>query len=176
MGTNKTIGSVIIGLAFLVSCGKLSRNIQNDSNAGQALLYADDFLLADHTQTKVMLLGTWHFAYPNLDSHKVDSADMTDLGTPARQREILEVVNGLKQFKPTIICIESQNQHRVDSLYSSYLNGTYKLSLSEDEQLGFRLAKELGMKKIYATDAYSWLRESYRDFPSLDELWDSFFF
>jgi hypothetical protein len=30
-----------------------------------------------------MLLGTWHFAYPNLDSHKVDPADMTDPGIPA---------------------------------------------------------------------------------------------
>lgn len=42
--------------------------------------------------------------------------------------------------------------------------------------MGFRVAKDRGLKKIYATDTHSWLRDEYKAFPILDKLWDEEFY
>ena len=39
-----------------------------------------------------------------------------------------------------------------DSLYNAYLNNTYTLTVSEREQIGFRLAKKLNLKHINCVD------------------------
>ncbi|MEQ8925408.1 MAG: hypothetical protein RLO81_06310, partial [Fulvivirga sp.] len=46
---------------------------KNQTTIDQHIPLADDYLLNDYTPVQVMLLGTWHFAYPNADSYKVDS-------------------------------------------------------------------------------------------------------
>ncbi len=153
-------------LLILIACSSPSLKEENDN-----LLNADQFLI-DQPQTEVMLLGTWHFAYPNNDSFKVDKADQVNFESDKKQREIKQAVQGLQKFNPSIICIESMNQKKIDSLYQLYLDGQYKLSISEDEQIGFRMAKNLGHKKIYAVDSYGWLRDNYKDYPALDHLWD----
>ncbi len=132
---------------------------------------ADEILLKDISQTEVMLLGTWHFAYYNQDSHKTAQEDMIDFTTPKRQKEIREVVDLLKKFNPTIVCLESQSQAREDSLFGAFLNGTHRLAIDEGELLGYQVAKEVGLNKVFATDTYSWLREHYESMEHKD-LWD----
>ncbi len=124
-----------------------------------------------------MLLGTWHFNYPNADSYQVDSSNMVDLSTPSRQKEILDVVDRLSEFEPTIICVEvrSKQQDIVDSAYSSYINGDHDLTISEVQQLGFRVAERNNIRKIHAVDTYSWLRDNHNE-PVIKDIWDEEYF
>ena len=57
----------------------------------------DKILLSgDRQPTKVLLLGTFHFGYPNLDGHKTDSAKFIDVKSPQRQKEIEELAEKLR--------------------------------------------------------------------------------
>jgi Family of unknown function (DUF5694) len=107
-------------------------------------------------QTKVLTLGTFHFKFPNLDIVKVDNDRQIDVFDAKYQKEIELIVDKLAKFKPTKIIIERQpkRQQLYDSLYGAYLNGEHKLSRSEEQQIGFRLAKRLGLKQLYCTDAW----------------------
>lgn len=107
-------------------------------------------------QIKVLTLGTFHFEFPNLDIAKTDVDDQIDVFDSKYQKEIELIVDKLTKFKPTKIVIEREpeKQQTYDSLYTLYLNGKYKLTRSEDQQIGFRLAKRLNLKKLYCTDAW----------------------
>ena len=106
--------------------------------------------------TKVLTLGTFHFSFPNLDVRKVEASNQINVLEPKYQKEIEDIVRRLARFKPTIVAIERprSKQATYDSLYSSYLQGQHQLSRSEDEQIGFRLGKALGMKTLYCLDSW----------------------
>lgn len=108
------------------------------------------------TQTEVLTLGSFHFKFPNLDISKTDANDQIDVLDSKYQMEIELIVGKLVKFNPTKIVIERrpEKQQTYDSLYTSYLNGKHKLTRSEEQQIGFRLAKRLGLKKLYCTDAW----------------------
>ncbi|MDN3550045.1 DUF5694 domain-containing protein [Mucilaginibacter aquaedulcis] len=100
---------------------------------------------------QLLLLGTFHFSNPGLDAVKFKSAD---INSDTRQKEIQQLVGNIKKFKPDKIFIEAgiDQQALIDSQYNAYLSGNYKLSANETNQVGFRLAKELGHKKVYCID------------------------
>lgn len=104
----------------------------------------------------VMVLGTFHFSYPNLDMIKTEKKDQIDVMTAERQKEILAMVEQLKKFKPTKVALEIKTsaQSRIDSQYNAYLEGTFTLPKDEGYQVGFRLAKALGHKKVYCIDEW----------------------
>lgn len=111
-------------------------------------------LMAQTTTTKkteILLLGTFHFANPGLDVAKFENANIL---TEKRQREVEELVAKLKEFKPDKIFVEVPvaSQKKYDSLFAAYKNGTHKLSASESQQLGFRLAKACGLNTLYCAD------------------------
>lgn len=120
---------------------------------------------------KALLLGTFHFAYPNLDSHKTDSSKMIDVLSDRRQKEIQQLAAVVVSFKPTRIYVESRNQRYIDSLYDAYLAGKHTLRRNEIDQLGFRIAKELGHSKVYAVDASGFADENYKKYPFIENLW-----
>ena len=107
-------------------------------------------------KTKVMTLGTFHFDFPNNDVVQVDKEDHIDVLKPKYQADIKKIVNQLANFKPTIIAIERslQNQSKVDSLYHKYRRDEHKLTRSEAQQIGFRLARQANLDKIYAIDVW----------------------
>ena len=107
-------------------------------------------------KVEVLTLGTFHFSFPNLDANKIDREDQIDVLEPAYQKEILDIVRRISSFRPTIIVIERQpsEQLKTDSLYNLYLAGKYPLKRNEEEQIGFRLAKQLGLKKLYCADEW----------------------
>ncbi|WP_162915756.1 DUF5694 domain-containing protein [Paraflavitalea soli] len=123
--------------------------------------------------TKALLLGTFHFDYPNLDGHKTDSSKMMDVLSPRRQKEIRQLVDVVASFKPTRIYVESRSQRRMDSLYNAYLEGKYTLDRDETDQIAFRLAKELNLPKVYAVDAYGFANENYKKYKFIDSMWNS---
>ena len=117
-------------------------------------------------QTKVLTLGTFHFNFPNLDVVKTDVDDQIDVLDSKYQKEIEVIVDKLMRFKPTKIVVERgpENQQIYDSLYISYLDGKHKLTRSEEQQIGFRLAKRLGLRKLYCTDAWG---KDYEDLKKI---------
>ena len=122
--------------------------------------------------TKVLLLGTFHFGYPNLDNHKTDSSKFIDVLNKERQKEIQELAAVIMRFKPTRFYIEGWNQSFQDSLYTEYLAGRYILGRNENYQLGYRVAKEAGLKKVFAVDASNFLSENYKKYSWLDSMWN----
>ena len=101
-------------------------------------------------RAEILVLGTYHMANPGRDVFNMAADDVL---APKRQAEIAELLEVLKRFKPTKIAIESTvYEDRRPKQYAEYLAGKYTLTANEIEQVGFRLAKELGMKAIYPVD------------------------
>jgi hypothetical protein len=106
--------------------------------------------IAPAQRAEILILGTYHMANPG---HDVFNMAADDVLAPKRQAEIGELLEVLRRFKPTKIAIESTvYEDRRPKQYADYLAGKYTLTANEIEQVGFRLAKELGMKAIYPVD------------------------
>ncbi|HEV2799596.1 MAG TPA: DUF5694 domain-containing protein [Pyrinomonadaceae bacterium] len=103
------------------------------------------------TKPALVILGTYHMGTPgnNVINRKVD-----DVTSPERQKQLVELVERLKKFKPTKIVVEIdiEDAAKAQEAYDKYLTGNYQLTKNETNQIGFRLAKELGHKKIYSVD------------------------
>jgi hypothetical protein len=110
--------------------------------------------LSDDDRPQVMVLGTFHFANPGRDIVKFEVADVL---SPAKQAEILDVIETLARFQPTKIAIEDlpSAAPRIDSLYDAYRAGQHMLSRSESEQLGFRLAARLEHARLYPINHFA---------------------
>ena len=101
-------------------------------------------------RTEILVLGTYHMANPG---HDIYNMHVDDVQSPKRQREIAQLIEVLKRFHPTKIAIEAEvGSKRVEREYSDYVAGKYALSRNEIDQIGYRLAKELGHRAVYAVD------------------------
>jgi hypothetical protein len=99
----------------------------------------------------LMVLGSYHFSNPGRD---VVKSKATDVSKPERQKQLEELVEKLKKYKPTKIVLEcdTEKNAQFQENFSKYLAGSYTLSINEREQIGFRLAKAAGVKQIYCVD------------------------
>lgn len=104
-------------------------------------------------KTKILLIGTIHFETPHLDVHELKTDDFL---APKRQQELEELIETLKRTNADKVMIEKpfKQQRQTDSLYTAYLENRYKLTVSEREQIGFRLAKKLNLKHINGVDIF----------------------
>jgi len=104
-------------------------------------------------KTKILLIGTIHFETPHTDQFELK---VDDFFSARRQSELEDLTNVLSQTKATKVMIERpfENQYSNDSLYNSYLTGHYKITVSEREQIGFRLAKKLNLNHINCIDKF----------------------
>jgi hypothetical protein len=85
--------------------------------------------------------------------HDIFNTQADDVLTPKRQAEIAQVIAALKGFHPTKIAVEGEvGDDRIPKRYAEYLAGKHELTRNEIEQIGFRLAKELGHQTVYAVD------------------------
>ncbi|WP_051201400.1 DUF5694 domain-containing protein [Christiangramia portivictoriae] len=111
---------------------------------------------AQTNKTEVLTLGSFHFNFPNNDFVQTEKSNQIDVLKPKYQEEIKSIVQKLEKFQPTIIIIErkTSKQKYIDSLFNSYLNGEYDLKRDESQQIGFRLAKKIGIKKLYCVDEW----------------------
>lgn len=99
---------------------------------------------------EILILGTYHMANPGHDIHNVQADDVL---APKRQQEIAQFVEVLKKFHPTKVAIEAGvGSQRVAQQYADYVAGKYTLTANETNQIGYRLAKELGHNAIYPVD------------------------
>lgn len=103
----------------------------------------------------VLVLGTYHMANPKLDLVTVDIRDT--LGAD-RQQEIAALNARLAEFRPSKIIIEAvPPADESAQAYARYLAGNATLASGEDEQIGFRLAKQFGHKRLYPADSWQGL-------------------
>lgn len=101
-------------------------------------------------RAEVLVLGVYHMASPGRD---IVNMQVDDVLAPRRQAEIGEVISVLRKFRPTKIAVEAGfNNDAVSKRYGEYLAGKHQLTRNETEQIGFRLAKELGHKVVHAVD------------------------
>lgn len=111
-----------------------------------------DIFKQSQKRPQVLLLGTYHFSYPNADGYKTPDSLQVDVLSSKRQSEIKQVIDALLKFKPTKIAIEAKpvDQTKYDSLYQLYLKGQLQRERDERFQIAFRLAKILGHKRVFA--------------------------
>jgi len=102
-------------------------------------------------RAEVLVLGVYHMANPGRD---IFNMQVDDVLSPKRQQEIAQVIAVLKKFNPTRIAVEQGPRDRlVTSAYPEYVAGRHQLGRNETEQIGFRLARELGHQAVYGVDA-----------------------
>ncbi|HUK64287.1 MAG TPA: DUF5694 domain-containing protein, partial [Dongiaceae bacterium] len=131
--------------------------------AGRKTPQPPDFLGLEEPHAKIVFVGTFHFADAGLDAYRPRFA--YDPLTPEHQREIEDLVARLgDRFRPTKIAIEYplEKQARLDSIYDAERKGLRKPSPNEITQIGFRLAKRLGLSRVYGVDA-----EAHESYPGL---------
>jgi hypothetical protein len=101
-------------------------------------------------RSPIMILGMYHMNNPGLDAANVEADDVL---LSRRQKEIQDVVNHLASFRPTKIAVEAPYRSTaVPDSFRQYVAGTYALSRNETEQIGFRLAKQLGLPGVTPID------------------------
>jgi hypothetical protein len=102
-------------------------------------------------RAEVLVLGVYHMANPG---HDIFNTQADDVLAPKRQAEMAQLIEVLKRFRPTKVAVEADAfSDRIPKAYADYLAGKHELTRNEIEQVGFRLAKELGYKTVYAVDA-----------------------
>ncbi len=114
---------------------------------------------APRARAEVLVLGVYHMANPGRDVFNMQADDVL---APGRQAEIAALCEVLARFHPTKIAVERGVwDDRVPKDYADYLVGKHELTRNEVEQVGFRLAKELGHKTVHPVDAdgeFPWQR------------------
>lgn len=104
----------------------------------------------DREPTPILFIGSYHMSNPGADQFNVEADDVL---VPKRQLEIQEVVELLKVFRPTKIAVESPKMDTLTQMrYQGYVRNKLSLRRNEEEQIGFRLAKELDHSTIYPVD------------------------
>jgi hypothetical protein len=103
---------------------------------------------------KVMTLGVFHFAYPNLDAVKTAEEDQISVLDEPWQSQIISIANAIAEFSPTIIAVELQPemQSSIDEMYAMWRAGSFAPRKGEVYQLGFRIGAQLGLEKIWCVD------------------------
>ncbi len=99
---------------------------------------------------QVLILGTYHMANPGRDIYNMQ---VDDVRSPQRQQELAQLTDVLAKFAPTKIAIEADpDSERVPAAFKDYLAGKHELTQNEIQQVGFRLARQLGHAQLYPID------------------------
>jgi hypothetical protein len=106
----------------------------------------------------VLILGSYHMSNPGADRFNLESDDVR---TPRRQAEIEDVVSRLEAFAPTVVALESPWGDTTNaSQYRAWLAGEHELGRREEEQIGYRLARRVGLETVHPVDARMGLPDS----------------
>ena len=102
------------------------------------------------SKPKIMILGTFHMEH----SGDLFQTEMDNVLSDKRQKEIRQVIEKVKHYKPTKVAVEVEkkenNQKNKD--YQDFLVGNYQLGMNEVDQIGYRIAAELNHPEVYCID------------------------
>jgi len=145
--------------------------------AAQQVPDPDDILVTG-PRPQVLLVGTFHFAYYDLDAHVTDKDKRVNVMEPKRQQEIRELVEYIARFKPTVVAVEAgPNTGWLMKRYRDYQRTDSLPRADEREQIGFRLMKRFGLDTLYGVDAPTLLSDlwDHRDSLQLHPILDSIY-
>ena len=95
-------------------------------------------------RAKLLVLGVYHMDNPGQDAVNLQSDDVR---FAKRQAELEVLVERLARFQPTKVAIEAPYRNETwPDRYKKYLADDYVLGRNEIEQVGFRLAKKVGLR------------------------------
>jgi hypothetical protein len=98
---------------------------------------------------QIMIVGTAHF----VSKADVHNADFMDPFSPTMQAQIEQVVQRLSAFKPTKVLLEcAPSDTRCVDQYVKYRQGTYALTGTEIDQIGYRIAARAKLPTVYGVD------------------------
>ena len=101
-------------------------------------------------RAEVLVLGVYHMANPGRDIHNMRADGVL---APKRQAEVALLVEALKGFRPTTVAVERDAfDSGIAKDYADYVAGSHELTRNEVEQIGFRVARELGHNAVYPVD------------------------
>ncbi|WP_428407134.1 DUF5694 domain-containing protein [Hyphococcus sp.] len=122
---------------------------------------------AEPDAVQVMVLGAFHMGNPGQD---VANAEIDDMLTDERQAEITAVADALADFKPTVVAVEriTEAPGYLDPKYQAFTPEMLKENPDERYQIGYRLAKQLGIDRVYGVDEQP--SDGEPDYFPFDEL------
>lgn len=154
----------IIVLVLFAFCSEKHKQAKEQTDLEQKNnpISDPDQFIGKH-KAKAMVLGVFHFHNPGLDSYKPKYN--FNILERKRQEELEILLEKIAEYKPTKILVE-WDRIKDDSIanerYLKYLNGTYGIDDKSNEvyQIGFKLARKMGHKRIYCSDASAeWIGE-----------------
>ncbi|WBV54967.1 DUF5694 domain-containing protein [Chryseobacterium daecheongense] len=122
-------------------------------------------------KTKVLVVGSFHFDYPNLDAHKIKKQDQIDVLSPKTSKEVTDLVNYIKKFRPTKIAIEASPEWNANQKLKEYNEGKHHDKRDERYQLAMRIANKLKINELFSVDASSVLEDLTEKFGKTDSLY-----
>lgn len=138
----------------------------------------DAILVGKEKRPAIFLVGSFHFAYYNLDAHKTEKDKQVNILSPQKQKEMKELMDYIVRFRPNKIAVESgSNTGYLMARYREYKNGKRPLGKDETEQIGFRLLERFNLDTIYGVNANTLEGDLYdgRDSLVLRPLLDSIY-
>lgn len=102
-------------------------------------------------QADFLFIGSYHMGNPGQDVHNTKADDVL---SEERQREIAEVVRLIERYRPTKVMVEAgtERQDEISTKFAESCKSSRPLTKNEREQLGFRIACDMGLKTVYAVD------------------------
>lgn len=101
---------------------------------------------------QVMVVGAFHFDNPGQDLNNMQVDPVT---TPQKQAELRAVAQGLARFRPTAVALERVARDPatlLDQVYPSFRPEMLLTEADERYQIGYRLARQEGLDRVYAID------------------------
>lgn len=126
----------------------------------------DAILVGSDPRPQVLLLGTFHFGYPDMDKHVTAEDDRVDVLSPQRQQELTELLDAVMRFNPTKLCVETQGGWLMHE-YHRYKKGERTLGRNEFYQIDFRVMDRAKLDTMYAVDALPLVLDLYNGADSL---------
>ena len=128
--------------------GLIAAALAGCASAREAAPLADS---ADPALIKVMVIGAFHMDNPGRD---VANAEIDDMLTPQRQKEIAAAVAALAEFHPTMIALEriAAAPAYADPVFETFTPEDLKTNRDERYQLAYRLAETAGVSRVYGID------------------------
>lgn len=101
---------------------------------------------------QVMVLGTYHFDNPGLDLVNVAADDVL---AERRQSELKLVAERLAAFQPTAVAVEKvpRGGSLIDPGFARFTEADLTSDRNEIVQIGYRIAHQQGVDRVYAVDA-----------------------
>ncbi len=101
---------------------------------------------------QIMVLGTYHFDNPGLDLVNVAADDVL---AERRQSELKLVAERLAAFQPTAVAVEKvpRGGSLIDPGFAQFTEADLTADRNEIVQIGYRVAHQQGIDRVYAVDA-----------------------